>query len=201
MQKNLYGGKFIVFEGLDGSGQSTQVKLLTEYFEKQGREVFLTKEPTKTTQAGKKIQSVLNEKKKIKPLQLQELFAQDRQEHLEKEIIPALKKGKIVISDRYFFSTLAFGGLNVPVAKLEKINDDFLYPDKIFFLKVAPTECVRRIIKRGEGVKFFEKLDKLKKVDNNYSQICLRFPDVEIINGQEKIGEIHRRIRSFFNNK
>jgi len=199
MQKNLYGGKFIVFEGLDGSGQSTQAKLLAEYFKKQGREVLLTKEPTKSTLAGKKIQIILNEKEKIKPIQLQELFAQDRREHLEKEIIPALKKGKIVISDRYFFSTLAFGGINVPVAKLEKINADFLYPDKIFFLKVAPAECVRRIVKRGEGVKFFEKLDKLKKVSNNYKKICSRFPDVEVIDGEEKIERIHQIIRLFFN--
>src|SRR4030043_67748 len=109
MQKNSYSGKFIVIEGLDGSGQSTQTGLLRDFLIKKGQEVILTKEPTRDSEAGKKIKEILDEKIRIEPQKLQDLFAQDRKEHLEKLIVPALKEGKTVISDRYFFSTFAYG--------------------------------------------------------------------------------------------
>jgi len=194
MKKNYYGGMFIVFEGLDGSGQSTQAKLLKDYFEKQGKKVLLTKEPTQWTRAGKKVNEALDEKIQIDPLKLQKLFVVDRAEHLKKEIIPALKRSEIVISDRYFFSTLAFGGLDVPMGKLVKLNEDFICPDIIFFLKVKPEECLRRINKRGEGIKFFEKLDKLKKVLKNYQKAIKLFDGVAVVNGEKSIARIHQKI-------
>ncbi|MFH0852028.1 MAG: dTMP kinase [bacterium] len=195
MQKNIYGGKFIVFEGLDGSGQSTQANLLSRYLMTQGKAVFFTKEPTKWTEAGKKINDALDGKTETgDPLKFQKMYVEDRAEHLEKEIVPALKEGKTVISDRYFFSTLAFGGLAVPIGKLVALNDDFLYPDKIIFLDVSAQECLRRIKKRGEGIKFFEKRDKLEKVLENYRKICRMFPDVLVVNGERNLQEIHREI-------
>ena len=196
MKQNPYCGKFIVFEGLDGSGQSTQARLLEEYFKKQDRKVLLTKEPTIRSRAGKKIKAVLEEKIKIDPLELQKLFIKDRAEHLRKKIIPALKSGKIVICDRYFFSTLAFGGLNVPMEKLIALNEKFIYPDIIFFLKVRPEECLRRINKRGEGIKFFEKIDKMRKALKNYQKAIKLFKNVLVINGGKPIKEIHQKIIS-----
>jgi dTMP kinase len=109
MIKNPYPGKFIVFEGLDGSGQSTQANLLKSFLTEKGLAVVLTKEPTKVSSVSQKIREVLDEKRKITPKELQELFVQDRREHLADLVIPALKENKIVISDRYFFSTFAFG--------------------------------------------------------------------------------------------
>jgi len=129
MKKNSYGGLFIVFEGLDGSGQSTQAALLKEYFLTQSRRVFLTKEPTLWTKDGRRIKEILDEKESIAPLKLQELFVADRAEHLAREIIPALRQGIIVICDRYFFSTIAFGGLDTSIDKLVQMNDEFIYPD------------------------------------------------------------------------
>ncbi|MFH1841540.1 MAG: dTMP kinase, partial [Candidatus Nealsonbacteria bacterium] len=102
-------GKFIVFEGLDGSGQTTQANLLKDFLEEKGKEVVLTKEPTKNSEAGRRIREILDEKEKLDPIDLQRLFIQDRREHLDNLIIPSLKEGKTVISDRYFFSTIAFG--------------------------------------------------------------------------------------------
>lgn len=198
MEKNLYGGSFIVFEGLDGSGQSTQAAFLVDYLKSRGRAVVATKEPTQWTRAGRQIGGVLGEKERTSPLKLQKLFCEDRREHLKREIIPALKRGQVVISDRYFFSTLAFGGLEVEMVKLARLNAKFLYPDKIFFLRVSPAECVRRIAARGAGAQFFEKLEKLKKVGGNYEKICARFPDVMIIDGEKTKVEIHQRIKSFF---
>ncbi len=197
MKLNLYGGKFIVFEGLDGSGQSTQVKLLKEYFDQQGIAAFLTKEPTQWTEAGKKIKEILDEETGIEPLKFQELFARDRAQHLKEEIIPALKQGKMVICDRYAFSSMAYGGLDIPISQLVLLNENFICPNWVFFLKVSPEECLRRIQVRGEGTKFFEKLEKLKKIAANYENIARRFGYVfDVIDGERKIEEIHQEIVS-----
>ena len=103
MIQNSYLGKFIVFEGLDGSGQSTQTELLRDFLIEKGYEVIQTKEPTQESKASQEIRETLDKKIKIKPMRLQELFTQDRKEHLDNLINPALKEGKMVISDRYFF--------------------------------------------------------------------------------------------------
>ncbi|MDD5047666.1 MAG: dTMP kinase, partial [Methanoregulaceae archaeon] len=114
MPDNPYKGKFIVFEGLDGSGQSTQVKLLADFLKNKNIKVLATKEPTLDSAAGRLIRKALDKKTKILPKKFQELYAQDRKEHLNKVIIPNLEKGKTVISDRYFFSSFAYGSLAVP---------------------------------------------------------------------------------------
>src|SRR4030042_494096 len=157
MKKNTYAGKFIVIEGLDGSGQSSQASLLRDFFIKNGKAVVLTKEPTQNSGAGRRIKEILEEKIETDPLELQKLYAEDRKEHLNKMIIPALKEGKIVISDRYFFSTFAYGtahGANLE--ELIKTNDEFLYPDLIFLLRVRPEICIERIEKRGDPKTLFE---------------------------------------------
>lgn len=196
MKKNSYGGLFIIFEGLDGSGQSTQAALLKEYFLVQGEKVFLTKEPTRWTKAGQRIKEILDEKENIAPLKLQELFVADRAEHLAGEIIPALQKGTIVICDRYFFSTMAFGGLDMPIDKLVQMNNEFIYPDQTFFLRVRPEICVSRINQRGRSAQFFEKLEKLQKIAQNYEEIIKRFPEIVVIDGEKSIKEIHQEILS-----
>ncbi len=194
MFKNSYPGKFIIIEGLDGSGQTTQVKLLAEFLGKKGFSVLTTKEPTLDSAAGKSIREVLDKKKKISPKKLQELFAQDRKVHLNGLIMPNLKKGKIVISDRYFFSSFAYGSLKNPLSFLLKINDKFLLPDLIYFINTKPKTCVLRIKKRGKNETLFEKIDKLQKVHQNYKKILKIFKNVIIINGEKSIKEVHRRI-------
>ncbi|PIS16849.1 MAG: dTMP kinase [Candidatus Portnoybacteria bacterium CG09_land_8_20_14_0_10_44_13] len=219
MKKNLYKGKFIVFEGLDGSGLSTQAKLLGDYLQNRGpahiatparsdaassgersvaggREVILTKEPTMDSEAGRQIRAILDEKIKIEAAEIQRLFVQDRKEHLDNLIIPALRAGKIVISDRYFFSTLAFGAVSSNLEWLIGLNKDFLLPDMTFLLLVRPEICVDRIIKRGEGVKLFEKLPTLEKVYKNYQIIAERFENVYVVNGEESAEEVFEEIKN-----
>ena len=136
MKKSIYPGKFIVFEGLDGSGQSTQAQLLKDFLMKRGHKVHLTKEPTSNLIGGL-IRGQLTNEWKTSPECLQLLFAADRAHHLEKEIIPLLKKEVIVISDRYFFSTVAFGATEIKDKDwLLKINQKFLLPDIIFFFQL-----------------------------------------------------------------
>ncbi len=195
MQKNSYKGKFIVFEGLDGSGLSTQAKMLGDYLKAGGHEVILTKEPTMDSEAGRQIRAILDEKIKTEPAEIQKLFAQDRKEHLDNLIIPALKEGKIVISDRYFFSTFAFGAVGSDLEWLIGLNKDFLLPDMTFLLLVRPEISIDRIIKRGDGIKLFEKLPTLEKVYENYKNIAKMFEGVCVINGEMTVDEVSEKIK------
>jgi dTMP kinase len=216
MKNNCYPGTFIVIEGLDGSGQSTQAGLLKDFLVhaksarsakasrnadapmriKKGYQVVLTKEPTLDSRAGKKIRQVLDKKEKISPKKLQELFAEDRKEHLENVITPALKEGKIVISDRYFFSSFAYGTADgLDLEWLIKLNDEFLLPDLIFILKVSPKECMRRIKKRNKNRTLFEEKEKLEKVWQVYQILSKRFKNVRVIDGEKSIKEVFSQIK------
>ena len=203
MLDNPYKGKFIVFEGLDGSGQTTQVKLLAEFLKNLPAQagnkfkVLTTKEPTLDSKAGKLIRAVLDKKEKIPPKKLQELYAQDRKEHLNKVIIPNLKKGKIVISDRYFFSSFAYGSLAVPLSYLLKINDKFLLPDITFFINTKPRTSFLRIKKRGKKQTFFEVENKLRKVYQNHKKIFKKFKNVIFIDGEKSILKVHQEIKKY----
>ncbi|HHE67471.1 MAG TPA: dTMP kinase [Candidatus Parcubacteria bacterium] len=203
MKKNPYQGKFIVFEGLDGSGQTTQVKLLENYLEGKGYRVVSTKEPTQESEAGKEIKEILNHKKRISASRLQELFAQDRREHLEGFIIPALKEGKIVISDRYFFSSFAYGSSEgLELNWLLELNKDFILPDITFILKVKPEVCIERIEKRGEAKTLFEKQEKLREVWNVYKTFAEGFENVYIINGEKPKEKVFFQVKKIiFSNK
>lgn len=189
------GTGFIVFEGLDGSGQSTQTKLLGRYLLKKGYQVVLTKEPTLDSQAGRKIREALDEKIKIESAKLQELFAQDRKEHLKNLIIPALKKGKIVISDRYFFSSFAYGSIDLDLEWLIKLNKNFLMPDLTFILATRPEICLERIKNRGEEIKLFEKKEKLEKVWQNYQLLSQRFKNIYFVDGEKSIREVFQQVK------
>lgn len=196
MLKNSYSGKFIVFEGLDGSGQSTQAGLLKNFLLEKGYEIILTKEPTIDSEAGKKIRKVLDKKLIINSKELQELFVQDRKEHLEKTIIPSLKQGKIIISNRYFFSSLAYGTSDaLDLEWLIDINDSFLMPDITFLLKASPEICVQRIVGRGKKVTLFEKKEKLEKVWQVYRKLPERFDNIYIIDGEKSIEQVFEQIK------
>jgi len=193
------GAKFIVFEGLDGSGQSTQANLLKDFLTKKGLKVVLTKEPTLNSKAGKKLRRILDKKEIISSGKLQKLFTQDRKEHLKNLIIPALKRGKIVISDRYFFSTFAYGkagGLNLNW--LIRLNKKFLLPDLTFILKVNPLVCIKRIIKRNLKRTLFEEKKKLTKAWQSYKELLKYFKNVYIIDGEKKIKEVFSEIKKCF---
>ena len=196
MFKNIYSGKFIVFEGLDGSGQSTQAALLRDFLIKHGYDFILTKEPTQNSDAGKQIRQILDMKISMESQKIQEFFTQDRKEHLENLVSPSLKEGKIVICDRYFFSTFAFGvSDNLDLEWLINLNNNFLYPDITFLLKVSPEVCVQRIEKRGEGVKLFEKIDKLTRVWQTYEILPKRFENIYMIDGEKNIEEVFFQVK------
>ncbi|MEK7503732.1 MAG: dTMP kinase [Patescibacteria group bacterium] len=208
MIKNPYQGKFIVFEGLDGSGSTTQASKLREWLNKIGKELVLgrpqahlTKEPTNNIIGGL-IRGQLTGDWKTRPECLQLLFAADRSHHLEKEVIPLLKDGATVISDRYFFSTIAFGATEIADKEwLAEINKPFLLPDLTFLIKVSPKVCLQRIKGDRFSVELFEKEESLTKVWQNYEELAEKFADVYIIDGEKSIEEIFGEIKSIIHSK
>jgi len=170
MEKNRHKGKFIVFEGLDGSGQSTQIALLEVYLKQKGYKTHVTSEPTKNMIGGL-IRGVLTHQWKLSNTGLQLLYGADRAHHLENEIYPAIENGYIVISSRYFFSTFAFGSLDNDKKWLEHLNEKFRQPDITFFIRVSAGECVRRINASRFQQEIFEQEEKLAKILKAYDKI------------------------------
>lgn len=200
MLKNNYFGKFIVIEGLDGSGKSAQVDLIIEYLKLIGKNVVVTKEPTIDSESGRRIKQVLKKEIIIEPLELQKLYVQDRKEHLENKVIPALQKGDFVVSSRYAFSTFAYGysgGLDVDL--LVKMNDEFLLPDLTIIIDVLPENCVKRIENRGQEKELFEQLEKLQKVSEIYKKLPEMFEDVFVVDGEKSIKDVFEEIKKLIN--
>ncbi len=155
--------KFIVFEGIDGCGKSTQSKLTANYLKSR---CILTREPS-DLETGKRIRAAL-EGDKLSEEKWAELFSQDRQEHLVEEIIPALEQGKIVICDRYYHSTMAY-----QLKEVEWLTyaSRFLQPDLVLIFDLPVEVALQRLEKRytgREGHKVFEKRGFLEKVREKF---------------------------------
>ena len=185
---------FIAFEGLDGSGSSTQVKLLTERLKKSDYSVLQTKEPTKDTPTGKVIRDILQHKLDASPEGFQLLFCADRAEHLKNKIEPALANNQIVITDRYFFSTIAYGGMDADIEWLKTLNQKFRVPDLTFLLKLSPEECIKRIKGRGSDFELFEEQQKLEAIWQNYEKIIQDYPNFHIIDASQNIEEVAEEV-------
>jgi len=195
MIKNPYKGKFIVFEGPDGSGTTTQTNLLFRYLKKQEKKVYLTGEPTRSLIGGL-IEGQLAGDWKSSPECLQLLFTADRAHHLEKEIAPLLKKGITVICTRYILSTLAYGSINIQDSQwLINLNKKFVWPDITFLLMVSPKICIQRIKKERFHKELFEREEKLKKVLKNYLKFAKKVKNIYIINGEKPIKEVFAEIK------
>jgi len=198
MIKNPYPGKFIVMEGLDGSGTTTQANLLFNYFKNQGKKVYLTREPARSLIGGL-IESQLSGDWQSSAECLQLLFTADRAYHLEKEIIPLLKKRIIVICTRYILSTLAYGNSEIKDEKwLMEINRRFIWPDITFLLKVSPKICIQRIKKERFHRELFEKEERLKKVHKNYLKFAKKFKNIHLIDGEKPIPMVFKKIKKIY---
>ena len=184
-------GRFIVFEGLDGSGQSTQAEILSRHLKGH-----LTKEPTNNLIGGL-IRGQLQGDWKTEPECLQLLFTADRAHHLEKEILPLLNKGIDVVCDRYMFSTIAFGSLGIDDWQwLKDLNKRFLLPDIVFYLKVSPKSCIKRIKENRNSFELFEKEKKLEKIEKGYEALAKEYSIFKVIDGEREIKEIAEEVKS-----
>jgi dTMP kinase len=192
MIKNKYPGKFIVFEGLDGSGTSTQTAKLNEKLSRDYK-ILVTKEPTGNLIGGL-IRGQLTGVWRTDQQCLQLLFAADRAHHLEREIIPALKTGRLVLSDRYFFSSVAYGSLDLDKKWILDLNRNFLMPDLSIIIKVSPKECLRRMKKSRYNLELFEEEKKLQKVWQVYNWLSKKFDKVVVIDGAAEKDAVFEKI-------
>jgi len=186
-------GKFIVFEGVDGAGLTTQAELLEKYLRGKKYEVILTKEPTNNLIGGL-IRAALRKEWSTSNRTLQLLFSADRAHHLEREILPALENGKIVISDRYFISTIAYGMVELEKEWLKALNSQFLLPDIIFIIDVPVEVSIERIKASRFGFELFEEKKKLEIIRNNFLELSKEYENCLVINGNRSIEEIHQEI-------
>ncbi len=142
-------GTFIVLEGLDGSGTTTHANRLAGYLVSKGHDVLLTREPTDGP-IGQFIRTQLT-KGGLSPAALQLLFCADRAWHIGHELLPALEGGKIVVSDRYLLSTMAYGtALGLESEWLEDVNKKFIQPDCQILLLPPLSVSLERINARAE---------------------------------------------------
>jgi dTMP kinase len=161
-------GKFVVIEGLDLSGKSTQVGLLEKILRKRGVDVISTREHTRDGLVGQLIEKIVNRQGKLPPIALQLLFVADRLDHLERVVLPAIKAGKIVICDRYYWSTIAYGSLVADRDWLLEVHKYCPEPDLTIYLDIDPEKAIQRLSARGEKATIFEKQDKMKKQTDTY---------------------------------
>ena len=148
-------GFLIALEGIDGCGKSIQAKLLAASLEKDGHQVVLTREPTHGP-AGQRLQSyLLGPSRNLAPEEELALFIEDRREHVEQVIKPALARGRVVITDRYYYSSVAYqGALGLNPDDILAANEAFApAPDLVFILDLPITEALARLAKKGKGAR------------------------------------------------
>lgn len=187
-------GKFIVFEGIDGSGKSTQAKILADKLVAQGINTILTFEPTFSFYGSK-----LRDSFTTKRLSLEEeleLFVLDRREHIKHLIKPAIEEGYTIVLDRYYYSTVAYqGARGADIEKIKDMHKDFLIePDAAFILQLPVGIAISRIEEnRKDGTNTFEKENYLKKVSdifNNY----FSGSNIYYINSNKDVNSLERSI-------
>lgn len=161
-------GKFVVIEGLDLSGKSTQVKLLGQALRDRKVNVLVTGEHTRDGLAGRLIERVVNRQAKLPAIALQLLFVVDRLDHLERVILPALEDGKLIICDRYYWSTVAYGSLVADRDWLLEANKYCSPPDLTIYLDIDPAKAIKRLKNRGSKATIFEKQGKMEKQASTY---------------------------------
>ncbi|MCK5543053.1 MAG: dTMP kinase [Desulfobacterales bacterium] len=195
-------GTFIVFEGIDGSGKSTQIKRLAEHLKVKNQDVYQTFEPSDGS-VGAMVRQMLKGKLEVDQRTIALLFAADRTEHLVNKkngILSKVQNGQIVLCDRYYFSSYAYHGQYVDmdwVIGINSINADILKPDLHIFIDVDPEYCFKRLKIRQNDFELYEKIEVLQKVRELYFKIfdkLAKSEHVVIIDGNGDEDMVEERI-------
>ena len=189
-------GFLIVFEGIDGTGKSTQCELLAKSLTERDILNIALAEPTRGTW-GTKIRKLLSEGRQgISPQEELSWFVNDRKEDIELNIMPALQDNKVVLMDRYYFSTAAYQGalgLNPEQIRLE--NETFApIPDRVLIFLTSPETCLERIESTRDQKSAFEKLDYLRNVQELFKSFT--GPNIRFIDSVGSVPEVHEKVLS-----
>lgn len=211
IKKNPYSGIYIALEGTEASGKTTQTEKLEEHFKSLGKNVVRTREPRKEGIIGDLIHKVLKGEVDLSPVGLQYLFASDRALHQEEVVIPALRRGDVVISDRSFWSAVVYGILDkseeyrkenidqlLTAHSILSIYHQFIAPNFTFYLKIPLEVSLERLKNERKQVKeIYEDEEKIKKQIEGYDFITKEFKDeIMTIDGTKSVEEVTEEILS-----
>ena len=193
-------GKFIVFEGIDGSGKSTHAALLQKRLEADGERVYLTAEPSQG-EAGILLRRCLTKQAELPEEAIAGLFMTDRLDHIKNPdfgILAHLEHGECVLCDRYYFSSFAYNSMYAPMEWVMNINSmarTLLRPDLTVFLDISPEAFSSRIESRGSTERY-EKEDILRRVRENYMRAFELLPDekVAIVDNRVSLDEAAEKV-------
>ncbi len=186
-------GKFIVFEGIDGSGKSTQMRLLSEYLKTHSIPNVTTHEPTDSP-FGALVHDCMSGKTETGEYTIAAMFAADRIDHIQNPtygILSQLDRGVTVLCDRYYFSSFAYNGGCVPLSWVEELNRpamELLRPDLVLFIDVPPEKGMERIARRSERERY-ETFEKQQKTRAKFFEVFEKYSGEEnivIVKGEEE---------------
>jgi dTMP kinase len=188
-------GLLIAFEGIDGTGKSTQLQLLAGFLQKLGCRVVTTREPTDSS-FGQRIRELYVDRGSCTLEEELELFIQDRQQHVRELIAPQLERHAIVLTDRYYYSTAAYqGAAGMDIKEIFARNAFAPRPDLVILLTMDPEVSVARICEgRGEELNDFEQLDQLRRVADNFASMtdgC-----IQRIDATEAVQQVQKKIQA-----
>ena len=198
---------FITFEGIEGSGKTTQAKLLNEYLLSQERKVLFSREPG-GPKIAEQIRTILldNENREMTPETELLLYLAARHQHTTEWLLPALERGEIVICDRYFDSTFAYQGIarSLNLASVKLMNDfatNLLKPDLTFILDIPAELLIYRLLKKKMDRIESETVGFHHKVRDAFLNISKYDERYVVIDGRDEIYMIHEKIISKVNDK
>ena len=160
-------GRFLVLEGIDGAGTTTQAQALAAELRREGRGVHVTREPSEGA-IGTLIRRALIGQHDFAPGAMALLFAADRVDHLSSEIEPALARGEVVLCDRYLLSSLAYQGAQLPIEWVETLNALAVPPDLTLFLEVGAATAANRRAGRGGAAELYDADELQRKIARGY---------------------------------
>lgn len=207
-KRNPYNGLYIVFEGVNASGKSTQLEYIKNHFQKLGKKVIVTSEPNDELVIGKLIREILHKKIDVPMSSLQYLYTADRIVNHEKIVIPALKEGNVVLSSRSFWSAIVYGILDKGADYTSADKDlllvaqgilsmyhQFIAADITFYLDVSIETVMTRIQQMDKSRDIYEKKEKLLQLIQGYKWLTHQFPkEFKIINGEQSIEDINAHV-------
>jgi dTMP kinase len=193
----------IVLEGLDGAGTTTQAQRLVASLAERGQVAVMTREPSDGP-VGKMIREMLvgghalGDGRSVSQPTFSLLFAADRMDHVQREVAPALARGKVVVSDRWYHSSLAYQGTGAERAWIKELNRHALKPDLTIFLRVAPKVAAARRVAAGRAQELFEDLPMQERVAANYETVMRELAEsgerIEILDGEEPLDRVTEAI-------
>lgn len=188
-------GRFIVIEGIDGAGKTTQARALVSWLRAGGVPAIFTREPSDGP-VGRLIREVLRGGLPMDARTLALLFAADRLDHVAREVEPRLGKGEWVVSDRYVLSSLVYQKLDAPAEWVRALNRFAPAPDLTVFLRLAPRAALARMDARPTRERF-EQLATLRRVAANYERWLRRSPGrTAAVDGDRDVIDVLQSVRA-----